>query len=63
MRSYFKLLALSEMMLCAVLAAQNTAQAPIPMIAPPPQAGPDQRAEMTLPVPYQVLPDNRVTFR
>jgi len=61
MRSYINVLAFGQVMFCAALAAQNAA--PIPMITPPPQAGPDQRAEMTLPVPYQVLPDNRVTFR
>jgi enterochelin esterase family protein len=33
------------------------------MLSPPPQAGPDVIARNSIPVPYQIQSDNRVTFR
>ncbi|HUO21618.1 MAG TPA: alpha/beta hydrolase-fold protein [Caulobacteraceae bacterium] len=40
-----------------------TPAGPIPMLSPPPQAGPEEIARNSRPIPYQIQPDNRVTFR
>ncbi|VBB07769.1 immunoglobulin e-set [Lucifera butyrica] len=60
----YKIALASIWMLCVVISAQNIAPALVSaQNAKTLEAAPQDRARMTVLPPYQVLPDNRVTFR